>query len=150
METCFLCRKHVGEEAAPPGGYIYEDEHWMVCHAPGKLGPLGTLFIESKRHFLDYAEMTDEESVSLGNVMRKIYHPLRSQTNTERIYQVTLIEGVPHFHSWLVPRRKDDVERGMKFLARDDSCSEDDASALVAKLREMMKNNNTLNPSFEF
>ncbi len=51
MEICFICRKHKGQEATPPGGYIYEDEHWMVCHAPGKLGPLGTLFIESKASF---------------------------------------------------------------------------------------------------
>ena len=72
MDNCFICRKHKGQEVDPPGGYIYEDEHWMVCHAPGKLGPLGTLFIESKRHFLDNAEMTDDESVSLGLVMRKV------------------------------------------------------------------------------
>ncbi len=111
----------------------------MVCHAPGKLGPLGTLFIESKRHFLDYADMTDEESASLGNVMRRIYHALKLHTNAERIYQVTLMEGVPHFHSWLVPHRKDDIERGMKFLARDDSCSEEHAITLATKLREVMR-----------
>jgi diadenosine tetraphosphate (Ap4A) HIT family hydrolase len=139
MDTCFICRKHNGQEAAPPGGYIYEDEHWMLCHAPGKLGPLGTLFIESKRHFLDYAEMTDEESASLGHMIRKIYRALRLYTEAERIYQVTLMEGVPHFHCWLVPRRKDDPERGMKFLTRDDSCREEDASALADKLREAMK-----------
>ena len=139
MEPCFLCRKHMGVEVAPPGGYIYEDEHWMICHAPGKLGPLGTLFIESKRHFLDYAEMTDEESASLGNVMRKVFHALKLHTEAERIYQVTLFEGLPHFHSWLVPHRKDDTEKGMKFLARDDSCNEEDAIALASKLREAMR-----------
>lgn len=139
MEECFICRKHNGQEAAPPGGYIYEDEHWMVCHASGKLGPLGTLFLESKRHFLDYAEMTDEESDSLGMVLRKIYDALKLHTSAERIYQVTLMEGVPHFHSWLVPRRKEDIERGMKFLARDDSCRDEEANALADKLREAMK-----------
>ena len=110
----------------------------MVCHAPGKLGPLGTLFIESKRHFLDYAEMTDEESASLGNVMRKIYHALKTHTGAERVYQVTLIEGVPHFHSWLVPHRKEDSEKGLKFLAQDDSCSEEDAATLANQLRKTM------------
>jgi diadenosine tetraphosphate (Ap4A) HIT family hydrolase len=139
METCFICRKHKGEEAAPPGGYIYEDEHWMVCHAPGKLGPLGTLFIESRRHFLDYSEITPEEAASLGEVLKKIYSVLRRHTDAERIYQVTLIEGVPHFHSWFVPRGKDIAERSMKFLARDDSCSDEDASALASTLRAAMK-----------
>ena len=139
MDHCFICRKHNGGEAAPPGGYVYQDEHWMVCHAPMKLGPLGTLFIESKRHFLDYAEMTDEESASLGTVMRKIYDKLKLLTNAERIYQVTLIDGVPHFHSWLVPHRKEDSEKGLKFLAGDDSCSEEDAIELANKLREVMR-----------
>jgi diadenosine tetraphosphate (Ap4A) HIT family hydrolase len=138
METCLLCRKHNGQEAASPGGYIYEDEHWMICHAQPHMGSLGTLFIESKRHFLDYAEMTDEEAASLGNIMRKIYAALRTHTQAERIYQVTLLEGIPHFHSWLVPRRKTDTERGMKFLAKDDSCSEEDASALARELRETL------------
>jgi diadenosine tetraphosphate (Ap4A) HIT family hydrolase len=139
MENCFLCRKHQGLEATPPGGYIHEDEHWMVCHAPGKLGPLGTLFIESNRHFLDYAEMNEEESVSLGNLFRTVYDALKLHTEAERIYQLTTMEGVPHFHSWLVPRRKDIVERGLKFLARDDSCSDEEAARLAEKLREAMK-----------
>jgi hypothetical protein len=26
METCFICRKHKGQEAVPPSDYIYEDE----------------------------------------------------------------------------------------------------------------------------
>ena len=134
-----ICRKHKGQEAAPPGGYIYEDEHWMVCHALVKLGPLGTLLIESKRHFLDYEEMTDQESASLGKVLKKTYHALRMHTNAERIYQLSTMEGQPHFHSWLVPRGKDVIERGLKFLAKDDSCSEEDASALAGKLREAMK-----------
>jgi diadenosine tetraphosphate (Ap4A) HIT family hydrolase len=139
LDTCFICRKHNGQEAAPPGGTIYEDEHWMICHAPGKLGPLGTLFIESRRHFLDYAEMTNEEAASLGNVLKKVYRTLREHTGAERIYQLSTMEGQPHFHCWIVPRRKDVPERGLKFLARDDSCEEQDAIALAEKLRAAMK-----------
>lgn len=139
METCFICRKHKGLEAAPPGGYIYEDEHWMVCHAPGKLGPLGTLFIESKRHFLDYAEMTDEESASLGHALKKIYQALRTNMEVERIYQLCTMEGQPHFHCWIVPRGKEVIERGLKFLARDDSCSDENAASLAGKLRKTME-----------
>ena len=135
METCFICRKHNGQEDAPPGGYIYEDAYWMVCHAPGKLGPLGTLFIESKRHFLDYSEMTPEESATLGEVLKKLYTALKIHTDAERLYQLSTMEGQPHFHSWFVPRRKEEVERGLKFLAKDDSCSDEDASALAEKLR---------------
>ena len=139
MDDCFICRKHNGLEPAPPGGYIYEDEHWMVCHAPGKLGPLGTLFIESRRHFLTYAEMTDEEAASLGGVLKKAYAALILHTQAERIYQLSTMEGAPHFHCWIVPRRKDVTERGLKFLARDDSCDDAEAAALADKLHEAMK-----------
>ena len=139
METCFICRKHNGLEAAPPGGYIYEDEHWTICHAPAKLGPLGTLFIESKRHFLDFAEFNDQEQTSYGSLTKRIYVALKELTNAERIYQVSMVEGVPHFHVWVVPRTKDISEHGIAFLAREDSCSEEDAIALANKLREAMK-----------
>lgn len=138
MEECFICSKHAGHESRPPGGYIYEDKHWMVCHAPVKIGPLGTLFIESRRHFLDYAGMTDEEASALGGVLKKIYAALNLHLQPERIYQLSTMEGVPHFHCWIVPRGRDISERGLKFLARDDSCEEQDAVGLSEKLRATM------------
>src|SRR5215212_5917188 len=138
MQTCFLCRKHNGLEAAPPGGYIYEDEHWMVCHAGPHMGPLGTLFIESKRHFLDFAEFNEAEQASYGALAKRISAALKQLTNAERIYHLSMVEGVPHFHVWLVPRTKDISEHGVAFLARDDSCSAEDASALAVKLREKL------------
>jgi diadenosine tetraphosphate (Ap4A) HIT family hydrolase len=136
---CKICRKHKGEEAAPPGGYFYADEHWLVCHAPVNLGPLGTLFVESKRHYLDYAEMTSEEAASLGDVLKKVYRALKEHTAAERIYQLSTMEGQPHLHIWLVARGREMPERGLKFLARDDSCKEQDAIALVEKLRRSMR-----------
>jgi diadenosine tetraphosphate (Ap4A) HIT family hydrolase len=139
METCFICRKHNGREAAPPGGYIYKDEHWMVRHTPAKLGPLGTLFIEPKRHFLDYSEMTSDEAATLGTVLKEVYAALKEHTDAERIYQLPTMEGQPHLHMWLVARGKDVAERGLKFLASDDSCSEEAASVLAGKLREAMR-----------
>ena len=137
--SCFICDKHEGKEATPPGGYIYKDAYWMVCHAPANLGPLGTLFIESRRHFLDYSEMTPAEESLLGNLLRRVYRALKEHTDAERIYQLSTMEGQPHLHMWLVPRRKDVPERGLKFLAKDDTCEEKDAIALVNKLRKTIK-----------
>ena len=137
-EGCFLCRKHRGLEAAPPGGYIFEDAHWMVCHAPAPLGPLGTLFIESRRHFLDYSEMTDEEAASLGPCLRRTYAALRSLIPLHRVYQLSTMEGVPHFHAWLVPRAESAAERGLKYLALDMTCEPGAAEALAGQLRKAM------------
>ncbi|HEY5732089.1 MAG TPA: hypothetical protein VIS72_18745 [Anaerolineales bacterium] len=139
MDNCFVCRKHKGQEAAAPGGYIDEDEYWMVCHAPVNMGPLGTLLIESKRHFLDYGEMTSEESATLTPLTKTIYNVLKAHTDAERIYQVSMMDGAPHLHIWLVPRGKDVAERGLRFLSRDDACRNEDAAELASKLRDAMK-----------
>jgi diadenosine tetraphosphate (Ap4A) HIT family hydrolase len=135
---CFLCQKIKGQIAPPPGGYIYEGAHWLVCHAPVDKGPLGTLFIESRRHFLDYAEANEEELIAYGSLLNKVYAALKALTGAERVYQVVLLEGIPHFHAWLVPRREEDEERGMAFLAKDIVCKQEDAEKLAEKLREFL------------
>jgi diadenosine tetraphosphate (Ap4A) HIT family hydrolase len=139
METCLICNKHKGTEAIPPGGYIYEDQHWMVCHAPLNAGPLGTLFIESKRHFLDFAEFNQGEQSSYGEIASRVSAALKKLTDATRIYHISTVEGVPHFHIWLIPRRQDIPERSLAFLSRDDQCNEEDAIAFANKVREALK-----------
>ncbi len=111
----------------------------MVCHAPADKAPLGTLFIESRRHFLDYSDMTPGEADSLGPVLKMVYQALKGLSGAERIYQLSTMEGVAHFHAWLVPRRNTDAERGLKFLGRDDRCEEKEAVELAGKLRERLE-----------
>jgi diadenosine tetraphosphate (Ap4A) HIT family hydrolase len=137
--NCFLCQKHKGEVAPPPGGYIYEDKHWKVCHAPADKGPLGTLFIESRRHVLNFADFNEEEASSFGVLTRRVYVALKSLTGAERIYQVSMMEGIPHFHAWLIPRRKEDEERGVTFLEKDVTCKTAEAEELAVALHHAMK-----------
>jgi len=135
---CFLCQKHKGEVAPPPGGYIYEGEHWQICHAPADKGPLGTLFIETRRHFLDFAEANEEELAEYGPLLKKVYAALKSLTGAPRVYQVGFVDGIPHFHSWLVPRREGD-EKGVKFISKDIVCEQGEAEELAEKLRKVLK-----------
>ena len=136
--NCFLCRKHARLETQPPGGYIYSDAHWRVCHAPADKGPLGTLFIESQRHFLDFTEMTKEEAASYGTLLKRVIASIKQVTRAERVYSIVFLEGVPHFHNWLVPRRKGDKEKGISFLEKDITCNEKNAAALAAKLHKKL------------
>ena len=136
--NCFLCKKHNGEVAHPPGGYIYEGEHWLICHAPVDKGPLGTLFIESRRHFLDYAEANEDELADYGLLLKNAYAALKSLCGAERVYQVVFLEGIDHFHAWLVPRRKEDGERGVPFIAKDIACEQEDAEKLAKKLKQRL------------
>lgn len=134
---CFLCQKHKGQVALPPGGYIYEGAHWLICHAPVDKGPLGTLFIESRRHFLDYAEANDEELAEYGPLLKRVYTALTSQTGAERVYQVVFLEGIAHFHTWLIPRREGD-EKGVPFISKDIVCEQVETVELASKLRELL------------
>lgn len=135
---CFLCQKHTGQVALPPGGYIYKSNHWLVCHAPVDKGPLGTLFIESQRHFLDYAEANEEELAEYGPLLKKIYTALKSLTGAGRVYQVIFLEGIPHFHAWLVPRREGD-EKGVPFIAKEIICEQAEAEELAENLRKVLE-----------
>jgi len=140
MEICPLCQKHKGkgELANPPGGYIYENEHFMVCHAPVNKGPLGTLFIESKRHILDFADFNTAEAASFGVLTKRIYSALRLLVEPERIYQVSMMEGIPHFHAWILPRTAEIKEHGIAFLAKDLTCKEEEAINLAKALRQAL------------
>ncbi len=128
---CQECRPHDGSV----GGYLYEDEHWYAYHAPVHSATLGQLFLISKRHFLDFAEMTPAEAASYGLVLRSLYAALKQIVQAERVYAHVSLEGIPHFHVWLIPRGTDALERGWAFITRDHSCAADEALAVVKRLR---------------
>lgn len=134
--SCFICDKHTGISNQPPGGYIYEDEHWMVCHFPAEQSVLGQLVMESKRHFLDFSDMTDEEARTYGYLVKKIYSTLKQITDAERVYSLVTIDGVPHFHAHFIPRMGQSETKGMKFITQKKSCDEKEAFELVQKLYE--------------
>ena len=137
-QNCFICRKHTGLEAAPPGGYIIEDVHWKVGHGPAHLTRLGTIVIESARHYLDFAEMTVDEASAFGPLLAKLYMALKAETAAERIYTALFMEGASHFHAWLVPRFRDEQVRGPALLAEEAPCDEQAAARLAAALRERL------------
>ncbi|MDG7008848.1 MAG: hypothetical protein JRN06_11555 [Nitrososphaerota archaeon] len=120
---CFICRKQAGEEESPPGGYIYLGTHYAVCHAPRNLGTAGTIIVESRRHFLDFGEMTAVEGAGLTELLRRLFPAIKRETQAERIYSLAMMDGVPHFHLWLVPWRTDEPLRGVTYLASEHQLS---------------------------
>ncbi len=137
---CVICarfregRPHDGSV----GGYLYDDEHWYAYHAPAPSATLGQLFLISKRHFLDFTEMTPAEAASYGLVLRTLYAALKQVVQAERVYAHVGLEGVPHFHVWLIPRGRDVGERGWAFITKDRSCTEADARAVAEQLRAVL------------
>ncbi|HEU5344851.1 MAG TPA: hypothetical protein VFX31_12370 [Ktedonobacterales bacterium] len=139
MPECFICRKHAGLEATPPGGYLYEDEHFRVCHAPAAMALPGTLLIESRRHALDFAAMTPEEAAAYGVLLTRVYAAIKRAIGAERVYTLVTLEGASHFHSWHIPRLPETAARGARLLAEDHSCSEEQAVAAAEAIRAALR-----------
>lgn len=139
QSACFVCRKHAGLEAVPPGGYLYDDAHFRACHAPAAIALPGTLLIESRRHALDFATMTPEEAADYGALLSRLYAAIKRVTGAERVYTLVTLEGASHFHSWHVPRLPHAAARGVALLAQDHACSEDEAVAAAEALREAFR-----------
>jgi len=141
---CLLCEKYrggvypaYGGYTEPPGGYLVDDDHWRVAHGPTPYWPAGTLLIEAKRHFLDYADMTDAESATIGPLLKTLIGPLREATGAPRIHTFSCMEGTEHFHTWLVPRIGE-VPSGRAFLANPGYCSLAEAEAAILRIREVL------------
>jgi len=117
--TCFICRKQAGKEEPPPGGYIFKGKHFAACHAPRELGTAGTMVIESRRHFLDFGEMKSAEGARLTSLLKRLFPAIKQATQAERVYSLAMMDGVPHFHLWLVPWKKDEPFRGVTYLASE-------------------------------
>jgi len=133
---CFICRKHQGKEEAPPGEYIYMGKHFAICHAPRNLGTAGTLLVESRRHFLDFGEMTAAEGTDLTELLRRLFETIKKTTLAERVYLLAMMDGVPHFHLWLVPWKKDEPLRGVTYIASEHQLSSaEEVEQTVRKIR---------------
>lgn len=84
---------------------VYEDELVLATHLVAD-GPsyLGQLLLQTKRHIPNYAELLDDESRAVGIATARLSRALKSCTNAETIYVVTLAEVVPHLHTFLTSR----------------------------------------------
>jgi diadenosine tetraphosphate (Ap4A) HIT family hydrolase len=140
MSDCEICARGSDGRGHPGsvGGNVYEDQHWHAHHAPVTMASLGQLFLVSRRHFLDFSEMTPDEATSYGRVLRALYAALKQVVDAERVCLRVTLEGVPHFHTWLFTRRRGEAERGIAFMAAERSCSEAAALAVVGRLRDVL------------
>src|ERR1700728_2004149 len=134
---CFVCRKQEGIEPPPSGGYIVEGRYFLVEHAPLKMSHVGTAIIQARRHLLDFGEMTSAESTEFGSIMRRLVPAVQVATGAPRVYFLAVNEHAPHFHLWLVPRKKNTTLEGVPFLARRPvPATKSGAEAMSRKIRK--------------
>jgi diadenosine tetraphosphate (Ap4A) HIT family hydrolase len=141
---CHICRKQDGLktgsellDAPRPGGYIVEDEHFVVEHAPLQESSAGTVIVEARRHLLDFGEMTHTESAELGSVLHRLVPAIKAATGVQRVYFLAVMEHSPHFHLWLVPKKNEGELSGADYLAQRPplTSSYSAAEAMAGKIR---------------
>jgi len=132
---CYYCDRQRNGQDPPPGGWLIDDGDWLVGHGPAHMSLAGSLRIESRRHFTDFAEMTDAEAASFGRLLAALYRAARPGTGAERIHLLSTMDFQPHFHAWLYPRAADEPLRGTTFLYQAFSCAQADAEAAAARIR---------------
>jgi len=140
MTDCLVCQEISGEVQVP-GGYLHSDNRTLVFHAPpvrsAKVYP-GHLLVTSRRHALDYADLSDEEAGSVGRETSRWSRALKG-LGANRVYAAAVGHGCPHLHVNLLarwPETPDDVP----WYSVDDwsgaaRVSFDEASALSLRLR---------------
>ena len=105
---CLVCRKHRGE-AAVPGGIIFEDDLISIAHAQlfgeEKDHYLGHVFVESKRHVPELADLTGQEAQAVGLWVSRVAQALLQTEGMEHVYSFFIGDGVPHVHVHVIGRR---------------------------------------------
>lgn len=104
---CLVCRKHKGEIDIP-GGVIYENDLIFISHAPlwgnEKEHYLGHVFVESKRHVAELAELTEQEAQAIGLFTSRVAKALLQTESMEHVYTFFIGDGVPHVHIHVIGR----------------------------------------------
>jgi diadenosine tetraphosphate (Ap4A) HIT family hydrolase len=132
---CFFCQKASGLQETPIGGYIVDDRGWLVNHGKPEVGDAGTLILSSRRHFLDFAEMSRDEVVSLHALLGGLLPAIKEVTGAPRVYFLALMAYQPHFHAWLIPQPPDSPMKAFELLTSERLCTSEAAVATAAKIR---------------
>lgn len=107
VTDCLICRKHRGE-AKLFGGFIYEDDLIAISHSvfwgDEKAHYLGHIFIETKRHIAEYADLTDEEAQRIGLYVKRVSKALLNTLDKDHVYSFLIVDGVPHVHLHVIGR----------------------------------------------
>jgi ATP adenylyltransferase len=110
MDECMACELSAGRLPLP-GGLIHATPHWRVEHCVGPLG-LGTLIVKPDRHVTAVADLSDEEVVELGPLLRRASAVARELVVAEQVYNCLWSHagGVPvHIHYVVQPVTKEQM-----------------------------------------
>jgi diadenosine tetraphosphate (Ap4A) HIT family hydrolase len=135
---CPYCQFQTPGHAVPVGGWIAEEHHYLVQHGEPESSAPGAVKIVARRHFVDFAEMTEDEANAFGSLVSRLDRALRETTDAERVHLVSTRDRVPHFHAWLYPRPASSQLRGTTFLAAPQKSSRAATELAAAAIRAVL------------
>jgi histidine triad (HIT) family protein len=103
---CIICDKHKDLQASV-GGAIATRNGMTVSHYPiidNQPAIKGHLLIEPIRHVTEASELTEDEAMAMGLLIRNSIVLLKSKLGAEHAYVFRINDKVPHFHVHVVPR----------------------------------------------
>lgn len=116
LEACMACDVLEGRLEAP-GGTIFREGGWVLDHSLSPCALRGWLILKPERHVEHVAELTPEESASVGSLIQRASRALMAALDAERVYVMSMGEVVRHVHFYLVPRYADMPEHGLRVLS---------------------------------
>jgi diadenosine tetraphosphate (Ap4A) HIT family hydrolase len=144
-QTCVLSENRKSPEV-PLWDSIYPARHFDVAHAYNSTLP-GWIVLVLKRHAAAIDELTEEESVELGILIRKVSVALKHAVGCSKTYVMQFAEaqGHSHVHFHIVPRMADIVAENVgrnvfNYLGGDEDrfVSEAHLNEIARKMREVM------------
>ncbi len=128
-----------------PGGTIIREGGWVLDHSVSPCVLRGWLILKTERHVEHIADLTADESASLGPLIQRASRALMAALGAERVYVMSMGEVVRHVHVYLIPRYADMPPHGLQVLSemfsaeRPWACSDEEASeAAQAVQRELL------------
>jgi diadenosine tetraphosphate (Ap4A) HIT family hydrolase len=84
MFDCMACELTNGTRVLP-GGLIHRTRFWLVEHCIGPLG-LGTLVVKPERHVTSVADLSTDEAVELGPLLRRASIVANQLVEADQVY----------------------------------------------------------------
>jgi diadenosine tetraphosphate (Ap4A) HIT family hydrolase len=113
MNDCRTCELGKRRDAnnAPLWDSIYRTQYWDVVHC-NSTSLLGWLILVARQHIASVDEMSEEEAVELGRLIRQVSIILKELTGCIKTYVVQFAEapGHQHVHFHIVPRMPNQLE----------------------------------------
>ena len=157
MESCKTCELVAARDAgfAPLWDCIQRTRFWDVVHSYNTALP-GWLVLVARRHIAAIDEMSEDEAVELGVLIRRVSVALKEVTGCLKTYVIQFAEAAehPHVHFHIIPRMADQPPDrcstqifGYLGVPEKERVSEETMNEIAARMRHLLSTMTAVQPA---